>query len=194
MLGCDLREQGLIVRSAGREIEAITVDAPYPRIAQVHHPAVRTPCNAIGAADAADDFVCAVIALEAIYGAARLAGVGEILGTGPEAAGAIDFAVVEAIARQMRFRIEEGSHRAVGGIEQDETGAHRGDQAAGLAQADASCRLGHQPAVDRPSVGVEALDQLAFDVDPIQRLLGNAPDRTFADGVAGGDGYARRSC
>jgi hypothetical protein len=102
---------------------------------------------------------------------------------GPEAAGSIDFAVVEAIARQVGFGMDDGREMPGGGVEKDEARARSGDQTALAAQTEGTGHFGHGPACRGIAAGVEALYPLAFHIHPVERLLAHAPDRTFTDQI-----------
>ena len=63
--------------------------------------------------------------------------------------------------------------------------AERDDQRVGaVGQAERGRRLGEEPAPTSPARRVEAVDQEAVDVDPVERLLARVPDRPLAGPVA----------
>src|SRR5262249_41606776 len=179
----ELGEQAAVVHRSGSEIDLEAVNAAHPRIAQVHRAIVRAPRDPVAARHATDNQMSAAIGIEAIHGTGWLPIVGEILGSGPEAPDAVNFAVVEAVARDMGFWVDNRWEMAARGVQEDEATVRGRDQTANTTQPDGAGGIGYRPARSRLGTRGEAANAPALHVRPVKRLLAHAPHRALADQV-----------
>ena len=108
-------------------------------------------------------------------------------GAGPEAALAVALAFIEAGRRDVGLGLGDPVDGAGIEVVEGDAGGEGDDQPAILAQGEAGDALRHLPAVDLAGGGHEALEEPAFDIDPVERLLGHVPNRHLAQPVAGVD-------
>ncbi len=73
--------------------------------------------------------------------------------------------------------------RAAVEIVEGDAGGEGDDQPAVLAEREAGDPLRHLPALDRAGRRHQPLQQPALDVDPVERLLRDVPDRDLAEPV-----------
>jgi hypothetical protein len=159
----------------------------------VEGPAIGRPARAVAEEDVIVE-LGQTPALERVQPAARLFH-RPVAGTEHETTGAVDLAV-----GQLHLWIGIHGHRsdfAACKIERMDTRAERDDPPAAVAQCHRPDDVGELPAFQIVACGVPAEDLLPEDVDIIERLLGDVPDRPFADLAFGqvelGDLHPRRS-
>jgi hypothetical protein len=106
-------------------------------------------------------------------------GLGIVHAPGPEPALTIGLAIVEAVLPSLGLG-SDGQRRAAGlGIEKVKARAQGQHQATSGAHRQRAHVLRHRPVLVLPATRVEAVHASAFDVDPVECLLGNIPERAL---------------
>src|SRR6266851_5469027 len=106
-----------------------------------------------------------------------------IHGAGPEAAGTVRLAVVEALIAERQSGNVEPSQLGSRLIEGGEAAAEREQESAALAQRETAWRLGQGPVLDVARCRLKPPQRGAGDVDPPQLLLARTPQRALAEHV-----------
>ena len=152
------------------------------RIGEVHRSAVGAPAEAVRNADAALHRRQRTLAVEPVqrpFRRARLV----VHRAGPEAALAVDAAVVEAMAGDRRRR-RIVLQRTGLAIEQRDPVRQRDEEpVVAFDERDRPDEIRHVPGLDAAAREIEAANRRPADVDPKQRLLALVPERALAEDV-----------
>ena len=184
----DLLERGkpaLVRRRAGRLVIVVGQDLFRPCVGEVEDRAVRAPARPVRADDAAFEHMHREIRIEAVERA-----VGSLLvhvhRAGDKPPLAIDLAIVEPCAGEMRLRVVDEGRFAGFEIEKMEACLQRQDGTARPAQRHGADLGRHIPGFHLGS-GLRAAEDLVPEtVDPVESLLVNIPERPFAQDVLAG--------
>ena len=200
-----IEKEGLLVRdSAGFGIVVVAIDGVGEAIGEVEEAAVRTPGERVGDADIPFPLGGGAVPFEAVENAVCAAGfkaraIGSDVvahGADPECATGVDTTIVEADSGRV-FQAKAGVARGAGARlpEDDFGGEGNGERVVVASEGERGDRLIEEPRLDGRSGRVEAVDEEAVDVSPIESLFGGMPEGTFAADVGGGrdtDGFFER--
>ena len=161
-------------------------DAAGPAVGEIEGAAIEAEARPVADDDPAVEPGDGQVGIKAVQAAKRILLL-VVHVAGDEAALPVDLAVVEPGAQDLPLGIGDRAACAGREVEQMEAIAQRDHGAALLAQAHRADMLGHAPALDPCAARIAALDQLAVAVDPVEPLLLNVPQGTFAEIVPGID-------
>ncbi len=96
----------------------------------------------------------------------------------------VGLAVVHAVSGQMRLGVGDRANRERIERNQGKAALESPDQLSVTVLHDPAERFGHIPALDRAAGKRKPVERRRENIDPIDRIVARAPQRTFAETVA----------